>query len=146
MRTILSSESKRYSARRLASSVLPTPVGPKKRKEPIGLPGSLRPALLRWIAPAMVSIASSCPIMHSFSLDFIFIILLPSDSATLLTGMPVILDTTVAMSSSVTMLPDCLRRTIEPASSIASIALSGRDLSAMYLSVSLTQASIASSV
>ena len=34
----------------LASSVLPTPVGPRNRKEPIGLVGSLMPALERRIA------------------------------------------------------------------------------------------------
>lgn len=42
-----SSESKRFLAKILASCVLPTPVGPKKKNEPIGLFGSLRPARLR---------------------------------------------------------------------------------------------------
>ena len=39
MRTIFCSSSNRLSARALASSVLPTPVGPKNRKEPMGLLG-----------------------------------------------------------------------------------------------------------
>ena len=65
---------------------------------------------------------------------FILRMRLPSDSATLFTGMPVILDTTEAMSSAVTVSqPPFLRarfsRTMDPASSIASMALSGRDLS-----------------
>ena len=96
----------------------------------------------------MVSMASSWPMMLFLRRSRIFIILLPSDSATLLTGIPVILETTVAMSSAVTVpLPSGWRSLImEPASSIASIALSGRDLSEMYLSVSLTHASMASSV
>src|SRR6201981_891592 len=37
------SSSKRNSASALASSVLPTPLGPRKRNEPIGLPGSRAP-------------------------------------------------------------------------------------------------------
>jgi hypothetical protein len=37
---------------RLASSVLPTPVGPRNRNEPIGRLGSLRPARARRTASA----------------------------------------------------------------------------------------------
>jgi hypothetical protein len=37
------SSSKRNSASALASSVLPTPLGPRNRNEPMGLPGSRRP-------------------------------------------------------------------------------------------------------
>src|SRR5919201_1468975 len=44
MRTIACSESKRNSARARAVSVFPTPVGPRKMKEPIGRLGSCRPA------------------------------------------------------------------------------------------------------
>ena len=50
MRTMLFSSSKRLAARDLASSVLPTPVGPRNRKEPMGLEGSLMPALERMMA------------------------------------------------------------------------------------------------
>ena len=45
------------SARALAISVLPTPVGPTKMKEPIGREGSLRPARARRIASETVVIA-----------------------------------------------------------------------------------------
>ena len=40
------------SANERASSVLPTPVGPKNKKEPIGRFGSFNPALARRIALA----------------------------------------------------------------------------------------------
>ena len=145
--TILSLESNKYSARHLASSVLPTPVGPKNRKDPIGLSGSFSPARLLWIALTIVSMASSCPMMRSLSLSLMWNSLTPSDSATLFTGIPVILDTTVAMSSALTtpFFAPAFIRTSEPASSIASIALSGRNWSGKYLSVSLTQASRAAS-
>ena len=44
------SSSNRLAASALASSVLPTPVGPRNRKEPMGLVGSLMPALERMMA------------------------------------------------------------------------------------------------
>src|SRR4030042_711729 len=47
MRTMASSSSNMNSARALASSVLPTPVGPKKMNEPMGRLGSLRPGRAR---------------------------------------------------------------------------------------------------
>src|SRR5579885_3443412 len=47
MRSIALSSSKRNSASAFVSSVLPTPVGPRKRKEPIGRFGSWSPALAR---------------------------------------------------------------------------------------------------
>ena len=40
-----SSESNKFLASALASSVLPTPVGPKKIKVPIGFLGSFKPTL-----------------------------------------------------------------------------------------------------
>ena len=43
----------------LASSVLPTPVGPTNKKEPIGRPDLLKPILLRRIARATLSTALS---------------------------------------------------------------------------------------
>ena len=52
MRTIASSVSNRNSASALHSSVLPTPVGPRNRKEPLGRRGSDRPARERRIALA----------------------------------------------------------------------------------------------
>ena len=47
------------SARALASSVLPTPVGPAKMKQPIGRLGSLSPARLRRTASLIRLIASA---------------------------------------------------------------------------------------
>src|SRR5205085_860281 len=47
IRTIACSLSNRNSASARASSVLPTPVGPRNRNEPIGRFGSFRPARAR---------------------------------------------------------------------------------------------------
>ena len=47
------------AASAFASSVLPTPVGPRKRNEPIGFVGSLIPALERMIASVTCSTPSS---------------------------------------------------------------------------------------
>ena len=49
------------SASALASSVLPTPVGPRKMNEPIGRFGSLSPARARRTALETISIASCWP-------------------------------------------------------------------------------------
>ena len=58
MRIMASSVSNRNSANALVSSVLPTPVGPRNRNEPIGRFGSLRPARPRRTALATARIAS----------------------------------------------------------------------------------------
>ena len=50
------------SARDFASSVLPTPVGPKNKNVPIGRLGSFKPDLARLIESETISTASSCPI------------------------------------------------------------------------------------
>ena len=47
MRINASSESNKYFARTFANCVFPTPVGPRKKKEPIGLFGSFNPARFR---------------------------------------------------------------------------------------------------
>ena len=66
MRTMARSSSNRNSASVLASSVLPTPVGPRNRNEPIGRLGSDRPARLRRMALATTdSTASSWPTTRS---------------------------------------------------------------------------------
>ena len=146
--TIFSSESNRYSASDFASCVFPTPVGPKNMNVPIGFPGSFMPARLRCIARTTLSMASSWPMMADWSILRIFTSLMPSLSAIFPEGIPVIFDMTVATSSAVTypVLPGFFSLTMDPASSIASIALSGRHLSVMYLSDILTHASIAPSV
>src|SRR5215469_17916704 len=65
IRIIASWESNMNSARARASSVFPTPVGPRKRNVPIGRLGSCRPARERRSAVATASIASSCPTTRS---------------------------------------------------------------------------------
>ena len=57
MRTIARSSSKRKSASDLASSVLPVPVGPRKRNEPVGRFGSAMPARERRTASLTASTA-----------------------------------------------------------------------------------------
>ena len=59
MRTRFFSLSNRASARVLASSVLPTPVGPRNRKEPMGRSGSAMPARERRMDSATRRTASS---------------------------------------------------------------------------------------
>ena len=61
MRTIASSSPNRNSASVRASSVLPTPDGPRKMNEPVGRFGSFRPARERRIALEMTSIAGVLP-------------------------------------------------------------------------------------
>ena len=64
-RIMASSEPKRALASVLASSVLPTPVGPKNRKEPIGRLGSFSPERARRMALAIALTASAWPITRS---------------------------------------------------------------------------------
>ena len=98
-RSICFSLSNTYSAKALESSVLPTPVGPKKRNEPKGLFGSCNPALEILIAFETFSIASFWPITRFCSKDSIFNNLLFSLPESFSRGMPVHLDTTPAISS-----------------------------------------------
>ena len=100
MRTMAFSVSNRYSASALASSVLPTPVGPRNRKLPIGRLGSDRPARLRRMAPATADTASSWPTTRSCSLSSRSTSFSISPCIILLTGMPVHVLTTSAISSS----------------------------------------------
>ena len=62
MRTIARSSSNRNSASDLASSVLPVPVGPRNRNEPVGRFGSEMPARERRTASLTARTASRCPI------------------------------------------------------------------------------------
>ena len=57
----------RYSASARASSVLPTPVGPRKTNEPTGRLASLRPARERRMARATALTASSWPMIRPWS-------------------------------------------------------------------------------
>ena len=63
MSTLMSASSlpNMNSASALASSVFPTPVGPRKMNEPIGRLGSFRPARARRTALETIPIASSWP-------------------------------------------------------------------------------------
>ena len=103
IRTMLFSSSNRFSASALASSVLPTPVGPRNRNEPIGLVGSLIPALERMMASVTSSTASSCPMTLLCSSSPKCKVLLRSLSFNLATGIPVQRDTILPISSSLTL-------------------------------------------
>ena len=101
-RIIASSSPNRNVAKLLASSVFPTPVGPKNRKPPIGRCGFPSPVRLRRIACETAFTASSCPIMRSWRCSSICKILSVSLWVKRVTGIPVHLEATSAISSSVT--------------------------------------------
>ena len=96
------SSSNNCSDKLLATSVLPTPVGPRKRNEPIGRLSSESPARERRIALAMAEIARSCPMTRSPIVDSSFDNFVPSSSINRSTGIPVHRATTAAISSGVT--------------------------------------------
>ena len=102
MRTMARSSSKRNSARARASSVLPTPVGPRNRKRrsagsgPTGRPGS---GGWRWPPPPT---ASSWPTTRWWRTSSMRTSLSTSPSSRRLTGTPVHRQTTSATSSSST--------------------------------------------
>ena len=102
IRTIDFSSSNKYSARARASSVFPTPVGPRNKNEPIGLLGSDNPARLRRMAFAVAVTASSCPITRWCNRSSRCTSLCISPSSNLFSGTPVHFDTTSAMSSAST--------------------------------------------
>ncbi len=97
------SSSKSAAASALASSVLPTPVGPRNRKEPIGLSGSLIPAFERMIASVTFVTPSSCPITRLWSSSSRCSVLFRSLSLSFATGIPVQRDMIFAISSSETL-------------------------------------------
>ena len=89
MRIIECSSSNRNSASARASSVLPTPVGPRKMKLPSGRFGSCRPARARRMALATALIASSWPTTRWCRRSSILSSFWISPSISRLTGMPV---------------------------------------------------------
>ena len=89
MRIIASWASNMNSASARASSVLPTPVGPRNRNEPIGRSGSCRPARERRSAVATASTASSWPTTRSCRRSSMCTSFSVSPSIRRLTGMPV---------------------------------------------------------
>ncbi len=102
MRIIACSSSNKNSANARAVSVLPTPVGPRKIKLPIGRRGSDKPARERRIAFATTVSAASWPTTRSFSRVSIATSFFTSPSSIRVTGIPVHLLTILAMSSSST--------------------------------------------
>ncbi len=104
MRTIAGSLSNRNSASVCASSVLPTPVGPRKRNEPIGRFGSPSPARERRTASATAMMASSWSTTRSWRWSSSLTSFSHSPSSIRVTGMPVHGPTTSAMSSDVDLL------------------------------------------
>ena len=96
------SSSKRNSARARASSVLPTPVGPRKRNDPMGRCGSARPARERRTALATAATASSWPTTRRWRCSSRRISFSISPSMSRDTGTPVQRLTTSATSSSST--------------------------------------------
>ena len=97
-----SSSPKRKVAKLLASSVFPTPVGPRNKNPPIGRSGLPSPVRLRRIACDTTRTASSCPIIRSWSNSSMCKILSVSLCVIRVTGIPVHLEATSAISSSVT--------------------------------------------
>ena len=104
MSRVMSADSspKRNSARALASSVLPTPVGPAKMNEPPGRFGSFRPARVRRIAWERATTASSWPMTRLCSSSSMRRSLADSASVSLKTGMPVAMESTSVIRSSST--------------------------------------------
>src|SRR5664279_3186861 len=97
IRTSASSSPNRNSASVRASSVLPTPEGPRKMNEPVGRLGSFRPARERLIALEMTSIAGCWPITRLCSSSSMRISFCVSASVSLNTGMPVHIETMSAI-------------------------------------------------
>mmetsp|Transcript_38319 Transcript_38319/g.96301 ORF Transcript_38319/g.96301 Transcript_38319/m.96301 type:complete len:280 (+) Transcript_38319:768-1607(+) len=97
---IMASGSPKYtSASALVSSVFPTPVGPQKRKPPMGRSGSFSPEQLRIMARATAPMASVCPTTRSARSSPRWRSRSRSPSCMRSTGMPVQLATTASMSS-----------------------------------------------
>ena len=146
MRTIASSSPKRNSASVRASSVLPTPEGPRKMNEPVGRFGSLRPARERRIALEMTSTAGCWPMTRLWSSSSMRMSFWVSASVSLKTGMPVHIDTMSAISSS----PIAGARPASPASHCSSssrfLCVSLRSLSRRVAAFSNSWASIAASL
>ena len=123
------SSTPRTFANCLLTSVLPTPVGPANKKLPIGLVPSRSPARASLIAVESTSMAEFCPNTTIFSLSANPRNCSLSELETLFAGIRAILEMTNSISPTPTvflrLLATC-KRWKAPASSITSIALSGR--------------------
>ena len=98
IRTIARSSSNRNSASDLASSVLPTPVGPRNRNDPVGRFGSEMPARLRRTASDTARTAVFWPISRSPIRASMLSSFSVSPCSSRPVGMPVQLATTSATS------------------------------------------------
>ena len=131
----------------LASSVLPTPVGPVKRNDPMGFSGERRPARASLMALASWATASSWPNTTPCRSFWRSRNCALSDVETWRGGICAIFATTISMSETPIVYPSpCARRAAAPASSTKSMALSGKRRSRRYDLLSLAAASSASSV
>ena len=122
-------------------SVLPTPVGPANRNEPIVLLSSLSPARDNLIALTKLLIAVSCPNITVFRSDSSFFKFMDSCLEIVCSGIFEILEIVFSISTSLTVifLESCLEIFSKaPVSSIKSIALSGKNLSLRNLLDSVT--------
>mmetsp|Transcript_11669 Transcript_11669/g.17720 ORF Transcript_11669/g.17720 Transcript_11669/m.17720 type:complete len:200 (-) Transcript_11669:702-1301(-) len=157
IRIISFSFPKYVSARVLHNSVLPTPVGPQNIKLAIGRDVSRRPERARRTALATARTALCWPFTLPSSSDSSFMRRSDSLVSNLPTGTLVISETTCVMVCSVTcgcwllvpsklLLNEYSMCTNAPASSNKSIALSGRNRSEIYRSLSVAAASKLSSV
>ena len=135
-RTIARSSSKRNSARARAVSVLPTPVGPRKRNDPIGRSGSCTPARARRTARDTALSARSCPTTRLARSCSRRASRLRSDAISRATGIPVHSATTSAMSSGVTSSFRNLPCAWRPASlsSACRMSVRARGISAYWIS------------
>eukprot|EP00732_Lithocolla_globosa_P002473 Lithocolla_globosa_v1_NODE_1634_length_2432_cov_41.369794.p3 type:complete len:208 gc:universal NODE_1634_length_2432_cov_41.369794:1656-1033(-) len=100
--TMFRSESNKNSASVLHNSVLPTPVGPRKKKEAMGRESVFSPALVNRMASHTAFTASICPTTRFSRCPSMLISRSRSLFIMFCTGMPVALETTKATSFEVT--------------------------------------------
>ncbi len=130
----------------MAISVLPTPVDPTNSKDATGLLFSFKPALERLIDLTTISTALSCPYISDFISESKVCNISISLLEIVTSGILAIDETTFSISFSdiCTVMSSSLQFILAeaPASSITSIALSGKNLSFIYLLESLAANSI----
>ena len=132
----------------LHSAVFPTPVGPRKKNEPMGRFPSRSPALLRRTARDRASTAASCPTTYRRRASSKCSRRADSSAVRSPAGMPVQPAKTSATSAGSTrwLSRDGARRTAAQASSKRSSALSGRKRSGRFCRESSTAAETAASL
>jgi hypothetical protein len=135
----------------LASSVLPTPVGPEKRNDPTGFSGGRSPERASLIVATALEIAASCPKITACSSRSSPASCVLSSAETLLGGILAMRATMFSIACAPTSGGGAgggaaASRACAPASSITSMALSGRCRSLMCLPASSAAACSPSSV